>query len=332
MSGALAGEEFLGSITFTVLISSAGVLFFLLLFRQWMKGPVCRSKVRLDGKIAVITGANTGIGFHSAWDLSSRGAKVLLLCRSKESGEEAAKQIRNDTKGDVVVQRLDLSSLASVRQCAEDLSNSLEKIYILLNNAGIMVCPQTKTEDGFEMQIGTNHFGHFLLTNLLLPFLLKGGPGARIVNVSALAHIRGKMNFEDLFFEKTPYYPIAAYAQSKLANILFTAELARRLQGTGVNAYSLHPGVIHTNLGRHIPVSLGFAVGIFFKLLRPFFKTAENGAQTSIFCCVDESLKDESGLYYSDCRVETTSMEAQSKEDARKLWAVSETLTKLKQS
>ena len=324
--------ELITSLSFTVLISSVGLISFLLLFRQWMKGPVCESTMRLDGKIALITGANTGIGKYSAWDLSRRGAKVLLLCRSKEKGEQAAQEIRTDTKGDVSVKILDLSSLESVRECAEELLVSLDKIDILLNNAGIMVCPQMKTKDGFEMQLGTNHLGHFLLTNLLLPLLLKGAPGARIVNVSALAHIHGKMNFDDLFFEKNPYYPIAAYAQSKLANILFTTELARRLKGSGVNTYSLHPGVIQTDLGRHVPDSFGSAVGFIFKLGRPLLKTAENGSQTSIFCCVEESIGEQSGLYYSDCRVESTSKEAQSTEDARKLWDISEKLTKLKQA
>merc|ERR1711962_1964136 len=203
---------------------------------------------------------NTGIG------------KVVMLCRNIEKAEEAAQEIRKATEGKVVVHKLDLASLASVRECAEQLGNSLEKIDILINNAGVMACPEMRTQEGFEMQIGTNHFGHFLLTNLVMPLLKKAAPHARIVNVSSLAHTRGQIQWDDINFEKTPYDAIKAYGQSKLANILFTKELARKGEGSGVNAYALHPGVINTELGRHLKDTFGPFVCL-WKVAMPFIKT-----------------------------------------------------------
>ena len=140
-------------------------------FKSWMQGPKCTSKRRLDGKIAIVTGANTGIGKECARELSRRGAKVIMLVRSLEKGEAAANDIRGGG-GEIVVEQMDLSSFRSIRECAKRLKSRLEKVDILLNNAGVMACPLTRTEDGLEMQIGTNHFGHFLLTNLLLPLLM----------------------------------------------------------------------------------------------------------------------------------------------------------------
>ena len=188
----------------------------------------------------------------------------------------------------MIFHKCDLASLASVRECAEQLNNSLPKIDILLNNAGVMMCPLTRTEDGFEMQIGTNHFGHFLLTNLLMPLLKKAAPDARIVNVSSLAHERGRMNFDDINYEKRPYGPAEAYGQSKLANVLFTRELARKGEGSGVNAYALHPGVIATELGRHLNANP--VLKCMSMMFMPLVKTPEAGAQTSLYCCLEQSI------------------------------------------
>lgn len=327
----LEGGELAAAVIFGIIACVLGLGLLLFLFRLWMQGPKCRSKVKLDGKIAVITGANTGIGKICALDLSRRGAKVVILCRSTERGEAAAEEIRKETKGEVIVHKLDLASLKSVRACAEQLGNSLEKIDILLNNAGVMTCPEMRTEEGFEMQIGTNHFGHFLLTNLLMPLLKKAAPGARIVNVSSLAHEQGRINFDDINFEKTPYNAITAYGQSKLANVLFTRELARKGEGSGVNAYSLHPGVINTELGRHLKDTYGACAGYMLMCFAPLLKTPEAGAQTSIFCCVDESIAEDNGKYYSDCREKTAAAAGRSDEDAKKLWEISEKLTNLQQ-
>lgn len=324
--GALAAAVIFGIIGCLLVI---GLLLFLL--RLWMQGPKVRSTARLDGKTVVITGANTGIGKVTALDLSKRGAKVVMLCRNVEKAEEAAEEIRKATEGEVVVHKLDLASLASVRECAEQLGNSLEKIDILINNAGIMACPEMRTTEGFEMQIGTNHFGHFLLTNLLMPQLKKAAPTARIVNVSSLAHTRGQMQWDDINWKETPYNAIQAYGQSKLANILFTKELARKGEGSGVNAYALHPGVINTELGRHLQDTFGPLV-MLWKVAMPFIKTPESGANTTIYCAVDESISDHNGRYYSDCKEKQPAPQAENIEDAKKLWEVSEQLVNLNQA
>jgi len=325
-SGELVAVAVIGGIlAFLVVI---GLLLFF--FRVWMQGPRCRSRARLDGKVVVVTGANTGIGKVCALELSRRGAKVFILCRSTERGETAAQQIRKETEGEVIVHRMDLSSLTSVRACAEQLTNSLDRIDILLNNAGIMACPQGLTEDGFETQLGTNHLGHFLLTNLLMPLLKRAAPGARVVNVSSLAHEHGAINWDDINFEKTKYSPVVAYCQSKLANVLFTRELARQLEGSGVTAYALHPGVIASDLARNLNDSYGVFGSCYDACSRPFIKTVESGAQTSLFCCLEEHLAAESGKYYADCREKQPAVQATSHEDAKRLWQISENLTKLK--
>jgi len=301
----------------------------LALINLYSQGGWCSSKARLDGKTVVITGCNTGIGKITAMDLSKRGAKVVMLCRDTAKANLAAQEIKAETKGDVTVERMDLSSLNSVRDCVERLNKSLKKIDILINNAGVMMCPLSRTEEGFEMQIGTNHFGHFYLTNLLLPLIKKAAPGARIVNVSSLAHKKANIYWDDINWEKNAYDPQKAYGQSKLANILFTQELAVRLEGSGVNVYSLHPGVIATELGRHIKEYLGiFSVALY--VMRPFLKTPESGAQTTIYCAVDESLSGHTGKYYADCREAPTCPVALcNKEDPARLWALSQRLTGL---
>ena len=224
----------------------------LYLLRRYVAGGVCHSRAKLDGKTIIITGANTGIGKETAIDLARRGARVIIACRSAEKGEEAVVEVRAKSGNDkVVFRRLDLASLESVRQFASKVLEEEPTIDILINNAGVMACPYSKTEDGFEMQFGVNHLGHFLLTNLILD-RLKESPAARIVNVSSTAHRRTEgINFDDLNSEKS-YNSFVAYGQSKLANILFTRSLAKRLVGTSVIANCLHPGVIRTELGRHI--------------------------------------------------------------------------------
>ena len=216
---------------------------------------MCYSKARLNGKTAIITGANTGIGLETAVDFAERNGRVILACRSKERGEAAVEQVkRRSGNNNVVFMQLDLASLDSVRNFATSVLDKEARIDILVNNAGIMACPYMKTADGFEMQFGVNHLGHFLLTNLLLD-RLKEAPAARIVNVSSSAHQRGKINFEDLNSTKN-YIPWSAYGQSKLANVLFTRSLAKHLEGTNVITNALHPGVIRTELARHFNIFL----------------------------------------------------------------------------
>ncbi|XP_059182879.1 retinol dehydrogenase 12, like [Centropristis striata] len=276
------------------------------------------SAERLDGKTVVITGANTGIGKETAIDLAKRGAKILMACRDPERGQAAVKEvIENSGNENVVFMKLDLADSKSIRECAEAINKGEPQLNILINNAGVMVCPYGKTADGFEMQIGVNHFGHFLFTYLLIDLIKKSAP-ARIVTVSSMAHSWGSINLEDINSEKS-YDKKGAYSQSKLANILFTRSLAKRLEGTGVTAYSLHPGVVQTDLWRHLSGPQAFVM----KMVSPFTKNSSQGAQTSIYCAVEPSLEKESGGYYSDCAPATPSAAAQNDEVAQKLWDLS---------
>ncbi|XP_043930002.1 retinol dehydrogenase 12-like isoform X2 [Protopterus annectens] len=214
---------------------AAGVCVLLILLvpriRKFAAGGVCVSTARLDGKTVIITGANTGIGKETARDLAKRGARIIIACRDVIKGEIAAQEVIAETGNkQVIVRKLDLADSSSVKQFAEKILKEEQHLHILINNAGVMMCPYSKTVDGFEMQFGVNHLGHFLLTFLLLDLIKRSAP-ARIVNVSSLAHLFGRINFSDLQSEKN-YDSGRAYCQSKLANVLFTRELARRLEET----------------------------------------------------------------------------------------------------
>jgi NAD(P)-dependent dehydrogenase (short-subunit alcohol dehydrogenase family) len=201
------------------------------------------------GKTVIITGANSGIGYEAALALADKGAHVIMACRSLDKGETAAAQIRStDPQGKVTVQHLDLADLSSVARFAEGFLAENQKLDILVNNAGVMAIPYRQTADGFEMQIGTNHFGHFALTARLFD-LLKKTPNSRVITVSSFAHILGRINFDDINSQKG-YQKWIAYGQSKLANLLFAYELNRRTARSGGNPISIavHPGYAATNL------------------------------------------------------------------------------------
>ncbi|XP_075936925.1 retinol dehydrogenase 12, like isoform X1 [Anarhichas minor] len=276
------------------------------------------SAERLDDRTAIITGANAGIGKETAIDLAKRGAKVIMACRDMERGQAAVKEVVEISGSEhVVCMKLDLADSKSIREFAEAINTGEPKLNLLINNAGVMVCPYGKTADGFEMQIGVNHFGHFLLTHLLIDLIKRSAP-ARIVTVSSMAHSWGSINLEDINSEKS-YDKKAAYSQSKLANVLFTRSLAKKLEGTGVTTYSLHPGVVKTDLWRHLSGPQQFLM----KMVSPFTKNSSQGAQTSIYCAVEPSLEKESGGYYSDCA--PASCSAAGKDDvlAQKFWDLS---------
>lgn len=294
-----------------------------------------KSSVRLDGKTAIITGCNTGIGKPTVKDFYERGARVIMACRNKEKANEAANDIKSacETKpnlGEIIVEELDLSSLESIRNFSKNILEKEPRIDLLVNNAGVFATPEGKTEDGFEIQFGTNHLGHFLLTLLLLPKILQS-PAARIVSVSSALHSRGTIDLDDVNFNKRSYSPTGAYYQSKLANILFTAELAKRLKEkniTNVTTYSLHPGVIATEINRDLKNS-NFFLGFLWGLMSVGFKTPEEGAQATIYCSIDEKCSNESGLYYEDRAVKTPSKAARNGEDANRLWELSLSLVGL---
>ncbi|XP_037077685.1 LOW QUALITY PROTEIN: retinol dehydrogenase 12-like [Pollicipes pollicipes] len=282
--------------------------------------PMYRSEARLDGKTVVITGANSGVGKETARDLGRRGARLILGVRSLERGEAALRELPVGAGGKPLLLQLDLASLESVRCFAAAVRQREPKVHLLINNAGVMACPRAETADGFELQLGTNHLGHFLLTHLLLDQLRAAAP-ARVINLSSLAHTRGQMHFDDLMLTKG-YTKWKAYYQSKLANVLFTRELARRLAGSGVTTYAVHPGVVRTELWRH-------QGGWLRALLRPVVRSPEQGAQTTLYCALAPELETVSGRYYADCKETQPSRRAQSDEDAARLWAVSERLVGL---
>jgi len=258
----------------------------------------------LSGRRYVVTGANAGIGFVTAKQLARQGASVVLACRRVAAGDEKASEIRDaHPNADVEVRELDLGNLASVRAFADGLLAEHDTLQGLVNNAGVMNTPKGRTKDGFETQLGTNHLGHFLLTELLLPALRRGAP-ARVVNVSSCYHDKamgraGDIHLDDLQYDRRSYDGWEAYAQSKLANLLHAKSLARRLEGTGVTAVSIHPGWVRTDLARHsMPLFLQNVV------LRPILRGLGmiepwEGAQTTLHALLDDDVHNHAGAYYS---------------------------------
>jgi NAD(P)-dependent dehydrogenase (short-subunit alcohol dehydrogenase family) len=274
----------------------------------------------------IITGANTGIGKENAIDHAKRGGKIYIACRDVTRGEDALVEIRKVSGSDNVhFLQLDLASLESIRDFTKKFHELESQLHILICNAGVMACPESKTKDGFEMQIGTNHLGHFLLTHLLLD-LLKASAPSRVVVVSSEGHKISNIVKEDLMSEK-PYGKWKAYGRSKLANILFARELSKKLTDTGVTVNSCHPGAVQTELGRHMNENLR---RFFIKpFIAPFFKTAWQGAQTQIRLAVDPDLSEVTGKYFSDCKEKTPSRAAQDDEMAAWLYEKSIELVKL---
>ncbi|CAG2106076.1 unnamed protein product, partial [Medioppia subpectinata] len=255
----------------------------------------------LNGQVVVVTGGNTGIGKETAYQLTLRDAKVYIGCRDQKRGEAAVKDILSlNPKANIKLLSLDLSSLKSVRKCVEELSGLETKVDILINNAGIAGCPEWKTEDGFEMQFGTNHLGHFLFTLHLIP-LLRKAPAGRIVTVSSDIHEFGTIHLENINLRNGTYNPIYAYAQSKLANVLFSRELAKRLRHLNINTYSVHPGVINTELDRHMRPDGAKREGVSGWFRRNLNLTVFMGSQTTLYCALDDDIADETGYYYEDC-------------------------------
>ncbi|XP_028578134.2 retinol dehydrogenase 14 [Podarcis muralis] len=291
---------------------------------------------RMEGKTVIITGANSGLGRAAAAELLRRRARVIMACRDPARAEEAARELRAEMglssrergggRGELVVRQLDLASLGSVRRFCQQVLQEESRLDVLINNAGIFQCPYMKTEDGFEMQFGVNHLGHFLLTNLLLG-LLKSSAPSRIVVVSSKLYKYGEINFDDLNSELN-YNKSFAYSRSKLANILFTRELARRLENTGVTVNVLHPGIVRTNLGRHIHIPL-LAKPLFNLVSWAFFKTPLEGAQTSIYLASSPEVEGISGKYFGNCKEEQLLPNAMDDLVARKLWDISEVMVGL---
>jgi NAD(P)-dependent dehydrogenase (short-subunit alcohol dehydrogenase family) len=280
-----------------------------------------------SGRTAVVTGANSGIGFETARALAAKGARVVLACRSEEKGRDAERRLRAAVPhADARFEPLDLGSLASVRRFAEKLSAEERRLDLLLNNAGVMMPPYGRTADGFETQLGTNHLGHFALTGLLLP-RLRTTPSARVVSVSSLAHFWGRIDFDDLQSERS-YNPTRAYGQSKLANLLFARELQRRFEAARVDALSAaaHPGSTRTELQRHS--------GLMNAIVAVFSQQPPEGALPTLYAATAADVR--GGEYFGPSGFAgclgppgraRSSPRANDASAALRLWDVSERLT-----
>ncbi len=287
-----------------------------------------------SGRVAIVTGSNSGLGFDTARVLAQRGAKVVMAVRDTAKGEAAAAQIGKAVPAaDIAVHKLDLGSLASVREAAAELGGTYPRIDLLINNAGVMYPPKQTTADGFELQFGTNHLGHFALTGLLLNNLLPVA-GSRVVVVASIAHnIRAKIAFDDLQWERRRYERVASYGQSKLANLMFAYELQRRLAAANAKtiAVAAHPGVSNTELMRHVPGSSLPGVKLLAGLV---LNSAELGALPTLRAATDPTVV--GGQYYGPDgfrelrgypKLVDSSGQSHDRGIQQRLWTVSEELT-----
>ncbi len=271
------------------------------------------------GKTVLITGANQGIGKATAQGLAKLGAKVVLVSRNAEKGRAALEDVRAKATGDapeLIV--ADLASLAEVRRLAADYKNGHDRLDVLLNNAGLIVPNRRTTVDGLEETFAVNHLAPFLLTKELLD-VLQATASSRIVNVASEAHRGAKLHFDDLGL-KSGYGAFKAYSQSKLANIVFTYELARRLAGSGVTANCLHPGLIGTGFGQ----TYGGAFSVLMKMAKPFLPTTETGARTSVYLASSPEVRDVTGKYFAKCKPIRSNAASYDEASWRKLWDMSE--------
>ncbi len=273
----------------------------------------------LDGKVAIVTGANSGMGLATTAALCDAGAKVIMLCRNEERGREALAKLKEKEERQLELILCDLGDYDSIRGFARTVKAKYARIDILVNNAGFISLDWQETKEGLERQFGINHIGHFLLTMLLLKNM---GEGTRIVNVASGAHKVGRIHFEDINLKKH-FNVITAYSQSKLANVLFTRELARRVAKRGITVNCCHPGAVATNIGIDRDTGFGKTVT---GMLKPFFQTPEEGARTAIFLAMDGSVKNVSGEYFYNCKIAKSSKRSKDMRLARKLFALSKEL------
>jgi retinol dehydrogenase-14 len=278
----------------------------------------------MTGRTVLVTGATSGIGRATALGLATMGARLAITGRDRERTDAAAREIRAAGGGQVDVFVGDLSSQSAVRQLAAEVLLQLPRIDVLVNNAGGYWDTRHITADGYEGTFALNHLAPFLLTNVLLDRLRLGAP-ARVVTVASGAHTMGRIDFDDLQGKRS-YSGSRAYNQSKLANVLFTYELARRLQGTGVTANALHPGVVRTGFGAEDP---GVVQRLFVPLMRPFMKTPAQGAVTSIYLASAPDLGQVTGRYFADRKPKQSSKASYDEAVAARLWQVSADLVGL---
>ncbi len=275
----------------------------------------------IKGKIVLVSGGTNGLGLVTARELARMGALVTIVSRNPEKCAAVAEAIQGETGSPVEFIAADLSTLAGIMQAAASFKQRHTRLHVLVNNAGAMFTRRRITPDGFEMTFAVNHLNYFLLTNLLLDVLKACAP-ARIVNVSSHAHEGATIDFDNLQSEKH-FAPMQAYGQSKLANVLFTYELARRLEGSGVTANALHPGFVFTGFARNNGALFNFGM----KVIGPFIRQADQGAQTSIYLASSPEVEGVSGKYFVDCKPVDSSPISHDQGLAEKLWQVSLELT-----
>jgi NAD(P)-dependent dehydrogenase (short-subunit alcohol dehydrogenase family) len=289
-----------------------------------MQNENVQDTTTMKDKIVMVTGANSGIGKAASLALAEMGATVVMVARNKERGEAARSEIiRKSQNRSADLLLADLSSLESVRQLATDFRKKYSKLHVLINNAGLFNQRHRLTPDGYENTFATNYLAPFLLTNLQLG-LLKASAPSRIINVSSVGHYNGHINFEDLNLEKE-YGGWKAYGQSKLALVLFTHELAKKLQGTGVTVNAVHPGTVATNIWSRPLGPVGFVMA----LPKLFMTSPEQGAETIVYLASSPEAKGLSGEYLEKLKVKKSSDESYDEEIAQRLWDVSAKLTRL---
>jgi NAD(P)-dependent dehydrogenase (short-subunit alcohol dehydrogenase family) len=289
--------------------------------------------IDLTGRAALVTGASSGLGAETARVLASAGAAVTMTARDIPKVEAVAEEIRAATGATVDVGELSLDRPDSVRAFAKQWLADHDVLHLLINNAGVMACPQARTAEGWEMQFATNHLGHFLLTSHLLPALRAGAP-ARVVNLSSAGHRFSPVNFDDVHFDSHPYDKWVSYGQSKTANVLFSIELDRRYQNDGIRAFAVHPGAIMTELGRHLDADDIQTLQSRAPKGGMKFKRVPAGAATQVWAATSPELEGKGGLYCEDTHVAGPRQSEDSAEGylpwamdaeaAAKLWALSE--------
>lgn len=279
----------------------------------------------MGGKVILITGGTSGIGKAAATALAGMGATVVITGRNEERGKRALQEIREESGNDGVELILaDLTVQDEVRRLAEELRERHNQLEVLVNNAGLVLSERTETPDGIETQLAINHLAPFLLTNLLLDLLKESAP-SRIVTVSSDAHRWAKIDLDDLQSRKR-YRGMQVYGKTKLANIMFTYELAERLEGTGVTANCMHPGGVNTNFGNN----QGGPMNLLFRLFKPFMRSPEQGADTLIYLASSPEVEGMTGKYLADRKVKAASDAAYDETTRKRLWEASEELTGLK--
>ncbi|XP_076761819.1 retinol dehydrogenase 14 [Xylocopa sonorina] len=299
----------------------------LYIYAQYTLG-ICKSKNRMEGKTVIITGCTSGIGKETARDIAKRGARLIMACRNMETANKLKDElVKESGNSNIVVRKLDLSSLSSVREFAQQINRDESRLDVLIHNAGTAEVFRKKiTEDGLEMTMATNHYGPFLLTHLLIGLLKRSEP-SRVVVVASELYRLARLNLNDV--NPTTTLPGYLYYVSKYANIVFTLELARRLEGSLVTANCLHPGLMSTGIWKNVPPPFSWVLNL---LLRTLCKTPEQGAQTTIHLAVADEVDKISGKYFMDCLECELSHGVKDPAKGKKFWELSEAMVKLQPS